>query len=115
MSAVGIGAFGAHALADLLEQNQRVSVFELANRYQFYHGLALLFISLVFDRRNVKSRPVAQASVVALLLGTLIFCGSLYVLAVTNISWLGAVTPIGGVCLLVGWVCFLLSVRTFSS
>ena len=104
--AVAIGAFGAHALSDVLIINQRVEVFELANRYQFYHGLALLLMGLVGKQFGLRQR----VELVLMFVGTLIFSGSLYLLALSNISWLGAITPIGGTCLLAAWVLFLVNV-----
>ena len=107
LTGVAIGAFGAHALADVLAFNQRQATFELANRYQFYHGLALLIIGL-----NPQFCSCKQLfySTLCLGVGVVIFSASLYVLAVTNVHWLGAVTPIGGISLLVGWTIYLIGV-----
>lgn len=100
LTAVGFGAFGAHAFAEVLLQNQRTEVFELASRYQFYHGLGLLVIACLF-----KLCAKAEASIVWLMLfGVLIFSGSLYALALSNMGWLGAITPIGGTLMIVAWV-----------
>lgn len=106
LSGVAIGAFGAHALAELLEHNGRETVFELANRYQFYHGLSLLLVAVISNQKGIQSTTVA----VVMLTGTLVFSGSLYLLAVTNIGILGAVTPIGGTLLIVAWVWFLYAI-----
>ncbi len=103
--AVGIGAFGAHALSELLVLNQRTAVFELANRYQFYHGLALILFGVLAKLCIVTNKYVATL----MLIGTLIFSGSLYLLAITSSTWLGAITPIGGVFLLLSWLLFVLS------
>ena len=100
LTAVAFGAFGAHALEDLLVQNQRTDVFELATRYQFYHGLGLLVIACLFKLCE-KGQP---AIVWLMLLGTLIFSGSLYALALSNIGLLGAITPIGGTLMIVAWL-----------
>jgi uncharacterized membrane protein YgdD (TMEM256/DUF423 family) len=99
--AVLIGAFGAHAFKGVLAANQREDVFDLANRYQFYHGLALILIAALFAQAQPKPRLVVIVGI--MFLGTLIFCGSLYLLALLNLTWLGAVTPIGGALLLVSW------------
>lgn len=98
--AVAIGAFGAHALADVLLANQRADTFELANRYQFYHGLALLMIGVLPLTMHIRA---LNGVVWMLLLGTVVFSGSLYCLSLTNIGVFGAITPIGGVLLLVAW------------
>jgi len=98
--AVAIGAFAAHALADVLVANKRVDTFELANRYHFFHGLAL--IALSFWRSNQPATSVRFAEW-ALLAGTCIFSGSLYALSFSNIGALGAITPLGGLLLLTGW------------
>ncbi|MFT6407154.1 MAG: uncharacterized membrane protein YgdD (TMEM256/DUF423 family) [Arenicella sp.] len=106
--AVAIGAFGAHAFKDILVANQKAGVYDLANRYQFYHGLALLLIAALFNRSDVK--PNLKALAVLMFIGTLIFSGSLYLLALLNITWLGAVTPIGGILLLIAWLLLLLQI-----
>lgn len=98
--AVAIGAFGAHALADVLQQNQRLDTFELANRYQFYHGLALILIGIW---RTGHALAGLYHCVWGFVLGTIIFSGSLYALSLSNIGVFGAITPIGGVFLLCGW------------
>jgi uncharacterized membrane protein YgdD (TMEM256/DUF423 family) len=110
--AVAIGAFGAHAFKDILAANQKTDVYDLANRYQFYHGLALLLIAALFNRSEVE--PKLKALGVLMFLGTLIFSGSLYLLALLNISWLGAITPIGGVLLLIAWLMLLLQIVKLS-
>ncbi len=97
--AVLLGAFGAHALADTLQATGRESVYELASRYQFYHGLGLLIIGMVSAQWGMHS----LYSALAMLLGTVVFSGSLYLLAVTNIGIFGAITPIGGSLLLFAW------------
>jgi len=106
--AVAIGAFGAHAFKDILVANQKEGVYDLANRYQFYHGLALILIAALFNANNAK--PTLKALGVLMFLGTLLFSGSLYLLALLNISWLGAITPIGGVLLLIAWALLLVQI-----
>lgn len=100
--AVVSGAFGSHALADLLAQNGREHVFEIAARYQFYHGLALLIMAILF-KDNSSSIAGLKVVIGLMIGGVLIFCGSLYLLAVTNMGWLGAITPIGGTLLIAAW------------
>jgi uncharacterized membrane protein YgdD (TMEM256/DUF423 family) len=94
---VGLGAFGAHGLEPLLAKNQRLDTFDTAVQYHMFHTLALLAMSLI----DIKKRRT-----IALLftLGIVIFSGSLYVLSITNISIMGAITPIGGVLFITGWI-----------
>ena len=104
LMAVVIGAFGAHALSDLLVANDRVETFELANRYQFYHGLGLMLISVA----RINTGRISRFCNAFMFAGTLVFCGSLYLLCLTNASWLGAITPIGGLLLVVAWIMALI-------
>ena len=100
--AVALGAFGAHALRGVLE-GYLLQVFHTGVQYQFYHTLALALVALLPDRPSVR---VAGWS---FLTGIILFSGSLYVLALSGIHWLGAVTPLGGTAFLVGWAALLWS------
>ncbi|KXK23089.1 MAG: membrane protein [Bacteroidetes bacterium OLB12] len=102
--AVALGAFGAHALKSTLVTNNRLDVYELGVQYQFYHTLALLGIGLLMLNR--ESRLLRMASVF-MILGIFFFSGSLYILALTNNSTLGMITPVGGVCFIAGWACLV--------
>jgi len=93
--AVALGAFGAHGLKDVLAQNNTTAIWEKAVFYHFIHTIMLFLLA--------QRRPVPSGPWVSFLAGILVFSGSLYLLAVTNFKWLGAITPIGGVSLLVGW------------
>lgn len=93
--AVALGAFGAHGLKDLLAQNGTAAIWEKAVLYHFIHAVMLFVLA---DRK-----PIPCVAWWSFLIGILFFSGSLYLLAVTNVMWLGAVTPIGGVCFLLGW------------
>ncbi|HYF38222.1 MAG TPA: DUF423 domain-containing protein [Gemmatimonadales bacterium] len=104
---VAAGAFGAHALRHRLPA-EALTVFETAARYQMYHALALLGTAWAASRWP-GTLPVWAGW--CFVVGTLVFCGSLYALALTGIRWLGAVTPIGGVAFLMGWLCLVLSAR----
>ena len=106
--AVAIGAFGAHGLEDLLMTNSRVETFETAVRYHFYHTLALLFCAGLIERFNPK---YFTYSVYLFSIGIIVFSGSLYILALTNMTILGAITPLGGLCFLGGWSSLFLASR----
>lgn len=98
---VAIGAFGAHSLKSILEANQRLETFETAVKYQFYHTFAILLIG--FLALHIESKWLNYAGY-SFLVGMLIFSGSLYILCLTNIKWLGAITPIGGLAMIIGWL-----------
>ncbi len=99
--AVGLGAFGAHSLEALLIQNGRLDTFQTAVNYHFYHTLALFGIGVLATvKPDWKGISFAAWSMV---LGILIFSGSLYVLCLTGITWLGAITPLGGLAFILGW------------
>ena len=99
--AVAIGAFGAHGLKDRLEALGQSANFQTATHYHMYSALVLLAVGLL----NLSGRSGTATNIAgwSFLLGSLIFSGSLYILAVTGLRWLGAITPIGGVLMLVGW------------
>ncbi len=96
---VAAGAFGTHFLEGRLAA-EAVEVFDTAVRYQMYHAIGLLFVG-VFAQR--VCRPPFLWAGRLFVIGTVIFSGTLYMLAVTDWKWLGAVTPLGGICLLGGW------------
>jgi uncharacterized membrane protein YgdD (TMEM256/DUF423 family) len=98
--AVAAGAFGAHALGDTLSQ-ESLAIFETAARYQMYHALALLAAAWV---ASLWPGGAVQAAGWLFATGTIVFSGSLYLLSVTGVQWLGAVTPLGGLALLGGWL-----------
>lgn len=93
-SSVALGAFGAHALKGTLDTGALTN-FETGARYQMYHGLALLALGALPQQRRAPA---------FLLAGALVFSSSLYLLSLSGQKWLGAVTPIGGVLMLIGWV-----------
>jgi uncharacterized membrane protein YgdD (TMEM256/DUF423 family) len=97
--AVAAGAFGAHALRERLSSDM-LAVFETAARYQMYHALALLAAAWAADRWPGPGVVAAGWLFVA---GTVVFCGSLYLLTLTGQRWLGAVTPLGGLAFIAGW------------
>lgn len=99
--AVGAGAFGAHALKARLSPDMLV-VFETGVRYQMYHALALLACAWAASR---WPGPLVTSAGVLFLVGTVVFSGSLYILTLTGARGWGAVTPLGGLGLLAGWIC----------
>jgi uncharacterized membrane protein YgdD (TMEM256/DUF423 family) len=98
--AVLIGAFGAHGLKNLVTP-ERLAVFHTGVEYQFYQGLGLLALSLW---RSLGAQLELAAVQRLLLIGTVIFSGSLYLLVLSGLGWLGAVTPIGGLLMVAGWL-----------
>ena len=100
-SSVGFGAFGAHALKERLSERS-LEIFETAARYQMYHALALLLVGVLMSRSQVEE-TFLTASGWAFIVGVVLFCGSLYALSFSGINWLGAVAPLGGLALMVGW------------
>ena len=105
MLAVGAGAFGAHALRARISA-EHLAIFETGARYQIYHALALLVVAWAVSRWPA-SLPVFAGWL--FVLGSILFSGSLYILALTGVRWWGAVTPIGGLAFLGGWVCLVLT------
>ncbi len=105
--AVMIGAFGAHALKDLLESGGRTETFETAVKYQFYHALALVLLGILM--MNIKHNYYNYAGY-SFTLGTIIFSGSLYILCLTGITKFGMITPIGGLFLVAGWALLLFGI-----
>src|SRR5216110_1321791 len=97
--AVAFGAFGAHGLRGRLTP-EMLTVFETGVRYHMYHALALLLVAALVPRMPGKAMVAAGWLFVA---GITLFSGSLYLLAVTGVTVLGAITPIGGVAFLAGW------------
>lgn len=98
--AVAMGAFGAHALRPILGP-EYIDTYETAARYQMYHGLALLGVSWAANRW--PDSPLVRWAGWAFLAGVIIFSGSLYLMSVTKLRFLGAITPIGGVAMISGW------------
>jgi len=93
--AVALGAFGAHGLRSTLEAHGMLDVWNKAVFYHFIHAIALLVLALY--------GTINRGACLLLLVGILLFSGSLYLLSLTNLRWLGAVTPLGGLCFLAGW------------
>lgn len=100
VTGVALGAFGAHGLEATLAANGRQDTFETASRYHMYHALALLGVAWIATR--LPSRMVTWGGWL-IAVGTLIFSGSLYVLAIFDLGIMGAVAPVGGAALIAGW------------
>jgi uncharacterized membrane protein YgdD (TMEM256/DUF423 family) len=103
--AVAAGAFGAHALRARLEPRD-LEIFETAARYQLYHALALFAVAWAME----CNRQWGLAAGWLFVAGVVVFSGSLYALVLTGQRWLGAVTPLGGVAFILGWVCLGMAV-----
>ena len=102
MLAVVLGAFGAHALKDKLDE-YAVGIFETAVQYHFYHSFALLAVGVI--ALSQPQTAMLKSSGWLFLLGILVFSGSLYLLSITGVRWLGAITPLGGLAFIGGWAC----------
>ena len=97
---VALGAFGAHALKAMLEANDRTDIWETAVFYHLVHSLALLILS--------TQPSIRRSTFYCFVGGVAVFSGSLYLLCLSGLNWLGAITPIGGICLIAGWLGCLL-------
>ncbi len=103
--AVALGAFGAHGLRDLLLPNER-AIFETASRYHFYHTIMLVFVAILYARDESRMLRLAAFAFID---GIVLFSGSLYLMATKNIlgiatwTFLGPITPFGGVFFIIGW------------
>ena len=95
---VAVGAFGAHGLESILKENDRLATYETGVFYQFVHALALVALGWSRDPKIHKILPSIWIA------GTLLFSGSLYALSLTNITKFGAITPLGGLLFMAGWV-----------
>ncbi len=111
---VAIGAFGAHglkekliknALAAQLDKNHYIDIFNTGVKYQMFHTVALMIVSYLMYTYSEKNYQWAG---ICFLAGIIVFSGSLYALSVTGIKVLGAITPIGGLCFLAGWIILVL-------
>ena len=106
--AVAFGAFGAHALKDKFKEQKYADNWETACRYLMYHALGLILVGLLIH--SLGQLGALMAAVWCMFIGSLIFSGSLYVLSLTGIRKLGAITPIGGLLQLAAWICVIIAV-----
>jgi uncharacterized membrane protein YgdD (TMEM256/DUF423 family) len=105
--AVTAGAFGAHGLKKMVTP-ELLDTWDKAVRYQMYHALGLLILSWAVTQWSEQIKLLAVGGWL-FLAGTILFSGSLYVLVLSGIRWLGAITPLGGVAFVVGWVCLMMA------
>jgi uncharacterized membrane protein YgdD (TMEM256/DUF423 family) len=103
---VALGAFGAHALKELLIESGRLETYELATRYRFYHSLALLFIGQANKGDAIRFLRYAA---LFFLIGVILFSGSLYMLSFTGAKSFAMITPLGGLSFIVGWLLTIFS------
>jgi uncharacterized membrane protein YgdD (TMEM256/DUF423 family) len=104
--AVALGAFGSHAFKSLLLENNRVDTYELATKYHLFHALTMLAIGILMNQVKQKSIKVSATLVLA---GTVLFSGSLYLMALLNTTKVALITPLGGLFLLTGWALLVYS------
>lgn len=102
MLAVTFGAFGAHALRSRLDEHS-LSVFQTAVQYHFYHSLALLAVGVI--ALSQPQTALLRSSGYLFVVGIVVFSGSLYLLSMSGLRWLGAITPLGGLAFIAGWGC----------
>jgi uncharacterized membrane protein YgdD (TMEM256/DUF423 family) len=103
-SGVLLGAFGAHLLRGMLEKSATTQIWQTGVLYHLVHAVVLLVLS--------GWRPVPRIAYNLILVGVIIFSGTLYALAVTNLKWFGAITPLGGLLMLGGWLVLALGKQT---
>lgn len=108
--AVALGAFASHGLRSRLTERS-LEIFEAGARYQIYHALALLIIAVLLSQLP-ESNVWLNISGIAFMVGMLFFSGSLYLLAISGIKWLGASAPIGGAAFILGWSCMAIAALT---
>ena len=105
--AVMLGAFGAHALKARLGEHL-IKVYQTGIDYHFCHALGLLLIGII--AMNIPVTHWLRVSGWSMFAGIILFCGSLYLLSVLNLRWLGMVTPVGGVLFITAWVCLFMAI-----
>ncbi len=105
-ASVALGAFGAHVLKSRLPADL-LGTFETGVRYQMYHAIGLMAAAWVYSRHPGPPLDLAGWLFIA---GIAIFCGSLYVLALSGIRWVGAVTPLGGLSFIAGWIALFVGI-----
>jgi len=112
---VVLGAFGAHALKNIISADM-LAVYDTALRYQMFHALALLLLGLLMSMQGNSSAQIKQYGRAAglFLMGLVLFCGSLYALALSGLKVLGAITPFGGLAFILAWFYMLLALKNMA-
>ena len=101
-----MGAFGAHGLKDKLSEYS-MSVYDKAVLYQFFHAFAILFVAFLNQLLNSETFDICG---ILFIIGILLFSGSLFILAITDIKWLGAITPLGGLFFIIAWIALFIKI-----
>ena len=104
---ISIGAFGAHGLKDILEENGTLSTFQTGVEYLFYNSIGILIISL-----SGKDNKMKSFAIISIILGIILFSFSLFTLSITGIKAIGIITPFGGLSMIIGWILFIMSLKT---
>ena len=107
MLAVIFGAFGAHALKARLDETL-LNVYQTASEYHFYHALGLILIGII--AMNIPVTTWLKVSGWTMFVGIVLFCGSLYLLSILNLRWLGMVTPVGGLLFIGAWLSLFIAI-----
>lgn len=110
--AVALGAFGAHALKERLSERY-LAIWETAVQYQMFHAIGLIAVGILMSSSLFGPSNVLSWAGYLLLAGIIIFSGSLYILSLSGIGILGAITPIGGVAFIVGWIMLIIAAVKF--
>ena len=101
-----MGAFGAHALKDKISEYS-MSIYDKAVLYQTFHAFGVLFVAIIGQVFNTENFNICG---ILFIFGILLFSGSLFLLAITDIKWLGAITPIGGTFFIIGWIVLIIKI-----
>ena len=110
MLAVIFGAFGAHALKNRLDENL-LKVFHTGVEYHFYHALGLILIGIL--SLQIPATNLIKSSGWMMFAGIILFSGSLYLLSILNLRWLGMITPLGGLLFILSWLCLFIAVYKY--
>lgn len=107
MLAVIIGAFGAHALKARLDESL-LKIYQTGSEYHFYHALGLILVGII--AMNIPVNVWLKVSGWTMFIGIILFCGSLYLLSILNLRWLGMITPVGGILFITAWVSLFIAI-----
>ncbi len=110
---VVLGAFASHALKGRIP-DPALMVYETGVRYQMYHAIALILVAVLLSQLRLPS-PLMMISAIGFIIGIILFSGSLYFVSVLGITWMGVITPVGGVAFIVAWGCLAIAALTHPS